>query len=114
MGKWTSFRGLEGRYFVDCANRVVQLKRYRYQDIYVDFDEREVYINDLNKVFSSKEEAEALSQRLTTALEEKQRVWAQERALEEEAEKARIKALERKPDYLDNLGPSEAKYYLDD
>lgn len=114
MGKWSVFKGLEGRYFVDCANRVVQLKKYRYQDIYVDFDEREVYIDDLSKVFFSKEEAEAFSQRLTADFRKKQEQWKKERALEEEAEKARIKALERKPDYLDNLGPSEAKYYLDD
>ena len=110
MGKWSAFKGREGQYLVDCTNRVVQLQRYLYQDYYADPDGEKVCVK-LDRIFSSKEEAEALSKKLIADFQEKQQKWAQERAIEEEAEKARIEASRRKPE--DKFGFSERRYYLD-
>ena len=61
MGKWSDYRGLEGKYLVTSSARVVKLKRYLFQDFYMDSNDEKVYIEDLNNVFDNEKEAKVLS-----------------------------------------------------
>ena len=112
MGKWSNYRGLEGKYLAS-SHGVVKLKRYMFQDFYADSNDERVWIENLNNVFENEQEANALSFKLIAEQEAKQAAYEKEAKLLKEKEEEERKNRQKRDTYLDNLSYSESKYYLD-
>lgn len=113
MGKWSNYRGLEGKYFVMYSARVIKLERYMFQAFYADSDDERVWVDNLNNVFDNEKDAKALSSKLLAEQEAKRAAYEQEVKLLKEKEEEERKNRQKRDTYLDNLSYSESKYYLD-
>jgi len=114
MGKWSSYRGHENKYLVHPSlHTVVRLKKYLFQNFYLDFSDKKVWIEDLDNVFDNEEEAKVLSFKLLSEEDAKRAAYNEELRLKKEKEEEERKSREKRDTYLDNLSYSESKYYLD-
>jgi hypothetical protein len=114
MGKWSRYQGLEGKYLVHpSSHEVKRLKRYLFQDFYLDSNDEKVYIGDLDNVFGNEEEAKALSCKLLAEDDALRAAYNEEKKLRKEKEEEERKSREKRDTYLDNLSYSERRYYLD-
>lgn len=110
MGKWSSFRDLEGQYFVDQFGEVIRLKRYMFQDYYRDENEKKVWVRDLENVFPDKERALALSKQIIAENSKREAQHEEEVRLEkEQANKLR----ETSSTYEHELGVPQGGYAED-
>lgn len=117
MGKWSLYRGHEGKYLVHPASdKVVKLHKYLFQDFYLDINGNKVYIGNLNRVFDNEKEAKILSNRLISEKDSIREEYEKELKLrKEKEEKEREERLAKlnESDYLENMSYSERRYYLD-
>lgn len=114
MGKWSNYRGQENKYLVHpSSHEVVRLKRYLFQNFYLDFNDKKVWIEDLDDVFDNEEEAKTLSSKLLAEEDALREAYNEKLRLQKEKEEEERKAREKRDSYLDNLSYSERRYYLD-